>query len=219
MGRFEFAVAAIAALAAMGLAGVTLAESPDRDRGFRGPRGGPSHDRGPERFLEEHADELGLDAETRRAIEKVIEESRERAEAGREASKADHEKMRALLQQPMPDEKAVMELVESSNAGRLEQKKNRMEAMLEIRKLLTDEQRAQLVGIREARRGSHSRSGAMRACRRELPEVCPDSAPGRETLQCMSENWDELSEDCRGSFDGRGRRGFGRWPAEEAPEE
>ena len=218
MRRFEFAVAAITALATLGLAGVGLAEPPDREGGFRGHRGGP-HERGPERFLDEHADELGLDSETRAAIEKIIEDSRERADANREAGKADHEKMRSLLQEPMPDEKAVMELVESTNERRLEEKKNRMEAMLAIRKRLTDEQRDQLVGIREARRAGKSRSGAMRACRRELPELCPDAAPGRETLQCMSEKWEELSEECRGSFDGRGRWGFGRRPPEDVPEE
>jgi len=218
MRRFEFAVVGIIALGAMGLGGVGLAEPLHRDGGFRGHRGG-MHDRGPQRFLEEHADELGLDSETRAAIEKIIEDSRERAEANREAGKTDHEDMRSLLQESMPDEKAVMDLVESTSERRLEQRKNRMGAMLEIRKLLTDEQRSELVRLREARRAARGGFGPMRACRHELSEICPEAARGRETLQCMSEKWEELSEDCRESFDRRGRRGHGRRQSGEAQED
>jgi Spy/CpxP family protein refolding chaperone len=229
MYRFELAALAIvAASIALCPAGAGLAESPDADggverpwvsRGHRGPGEHGKRERGPERFLEQHADELGLSTETRAAIAEIIEASGERADALRDAGKEDRAKMRSLLQQPLPDAADVMKLVEASNAHKLERSKLRMQAMLDIRKLLTDAQRSQLVGIREARHTGRMRFGAMRGCHRELPEVCPDAEPGRETLACLSEKWDELSEACRGSFEARGRRGFGRRQGGETAED
>jgi Spy/CpxP family protein refolding chaperone len=54
----------------------------DRDH----PHGFGGRDHGPERFIEQHADELDLSPETRAAIENIATDSRARAEALRERS-------------------------------------------------------------------------------------------------------------------------------------
>lgn len=183
------------------LAGAALAEP----RGDRTRDWGKHRDRGPERFIEEHADELGLSPETRKAIEKIAADARTRGKTLREAASADREAMRELLQQPLPDEDEVMELTERLGASHLEAKQNRLSAMLAIRKLLTEEQRAKLVEIRESRALDRRSGGPLRSCREDVAQVCPEAEPGRSMLQCLSENWEQLSADCRASFERGGR--------------
>lgn len=206
MRRFDLAAIACVTLIAWALPGSAVAGPPDADgpprHGWGGHRGP-----GPESFLEEHGDELGLDAATRAAITKIVDESRARSEKLRAEARDNHQKMRALLQQPTPDEDAVMKLSESMNATDLALRQNRLRAILEIHGLLTEEQRAKLVAIREERR-SHGRPYGMRGCRDDVAKVCPDAEPGRAMLQCLSEKWDELSPACQDGLEGGGRRGF-----------
>jgi len=176
-----------------------------------GPGGPDEH--GPERFIERYADELGLAPETRAAIEKISEESRARSRELRRESAGDWEAFRALLEQPMPDPDEVIGRAEAMNDNRFAAKKNRLEAMLAIRALLTEEQRAKLVEIRKSDPRKHHGRGPFRACGADLDTVCTDTEPGRETLRCLADQWDELSEECRDSFERRAemRRERGRW--------
>jgi len=189
----------LAALFPMALAGAAFAERPEgRAGGF-----GMHRDRGPERFIEEHAEELGLSAETREAMEEIAADSRARSEELREASSADRDAMHALMKEPLPDEDAVMKLSDKMSANHREMKKSRLEAMLEIRKLLTEEQRAKLVEIRESK--PRGRGGPLGSCRQDIEDLCVEAEPGRATLQCIVERWDMLSDGCRSSFERTGR--------------
>jgi Spy/CpxP family protein refolding chaperone len=176
--------------------------------------GGPGGDRmhrrghGPERMIERYGDQLGLSSETRAAIQQVIDKSRDRGEAMREELRAEHEAMHDLLKQPLPDESAVMAQAEAISAMELSAKKNRLKAMIAIHGLLTPEQRDELVAIRaegEARR----KARPMSSCREDLANLCPEAEPGHAMLECLSGNWEGLSEDCQGSFERGPRSGFG----------
>jgi len=94
---------------------------------------------------------------------------------GREDAKlvAAHEQMHALLAADVPDEAAVMQQAERIGALETDERKTRLRGMLQIRALLTPEQRALLVEIHEARR---SRRGDDRGWRGG-PEDSPPETP------------------------------------------
>jgi Spy/CpxP family protein refolding chaperone len=177
---------------------------------FGGPRGDhlQRRDHGPERIIERYADQLGLSAETRTAIQQVIDESRARGEAIRENLRGEHEALHELLKQPLPDESAVMAQAEAISALELSAKKNRFRAMIAIHGLLTPEQRDELVAIREEAE-ARRKARPMRACREDLANLCPEAGPGRAMLECLSGSWDRLSEGCRSSFEEGPGSGFG----------
>jgi len=198
----------------------------------RGP-GGWNHreHRGsdPAHFLDRHGDELGLDSETREAIQAIVDDSRSQSETMRGEIRSEYEAMRALLSQSLPDEAAVMAQHERIDALKSRQRKHRLEAMLAIRKLLTPDQREQLVGMREERRREHAecracmggdgpgdcdgcrkgRWGALKGCRKDVASLCSQAEPGRARLRCLDAKWEELSDSCRAAFEERGRRGPG----------
>jgi len=184
------------------------------------PPGGHGHpdEEGPERFIERHADELELSPETREAIEKIAEESRARARKLHEESAGDWESFRALLQESLPDEDEVMKRADEMSANRLAARKNRLHAMLAIRELLTEEQRAKLVEIRESDPRRRRGRGHFHACGAEVAKVCSEAEPGQSMLRCLADHWDELSGETQQSFErgapmrgpreGRGGRRF-----------
>jgi Spy/CpxP family protein refolding chaperone len=177
---------------------------------------GPAHrwghrrDPGPDRSIEQHAKELGLSAEALEAIGKVVDESRARSEALHEELRGEYEALHGLLDQEMPDESAVMTKAEAINTLKLKAHKNRLEAMIAIRRQLTPEQRQELVGIREERMRLGKKHWPMGACRDDVAAFCPEAGPGHSALMCLSGNWDELSKECRAVFEGERRRGFDR---------
>jgi Spy/CpxP family protein refolding chaperone len=183
---------------------ISLAQPPGPPRGHGPPPGPP-----PERFIEEHAERLGLGDETLETIHEIVDESRERRKALRVELRDAHEKMRELLSQEEPDESAVMAQAEAVGELELEERKNRLRATLRIRALLTPEQRRELVQIRGEGRGRRM-SRRMGACRDDVSRICPDAQPGRASLQCLSEHWDELSKECQSAFEDKPRRGFRR---------
>jgi len=74
--------------------------------------------------------------------------------------------------------------------------KHRLRSMLQIRALLTPEQRAELESIREE--GPFRRFDAVReACAGEKEAECPADGQGPRRYFCMREHADELSEGCR----------------------
>jgi Spy/CpxP family protein refolding chaperone len=135
------------------------------------PGGWSPHRRSPAGFIGEHAERLGLDAETRAAIQEISRESRATEDELRERIHAAHEHMRELLDADAPDESAVMAQADVIGALELEAHKERLAAMLRIRERLTPEQRAELVRIREELGPPHWRRWKRRD-RRE-PEAPP----------------------------------------------
>lgn len=142
-------------LATSGFAVAAVAQEPGREPGDRPPgmrRHGP-HGRPPiDNLLERHADELGLDADLRTTIRAIAAESRKDEEPVAEQLRALHEEMRQLLDGESPKLDDVMEWADRIGAAETELKKRRLRTMLEIRALLTPEQRQKLVQIFEERR-------------------------------------------------------------------
>lgn len=165
------------------------------DEGPGPPGGAPPHPF----FLERHAERLGLDEQARFTIRRIVERVREAREERRPKIQAAYEHMHELLAADQPDDAAVMAQAEVISALELADHRERLMAMLAIRSVLTPEQRAELLRIREERPDS-GRRGPPSPCARDVDRLCPDVAPGRATLRCLDASWDELSPRCSGLF-------------------
>jgi Spy/CpxP family protein refolding chaperone len=182
------------------ISGTTFAQ-----RGF-GPPGGD--DRMGE-FLERNAEELGLDDETSEAIQQVLEEGRKRA---RGLDGALHEArlvMRDLLGRDVPDKATVMRQAEVIGELETERNKHRLSTLIEIRSLLTPEQRGLLMGRREERR-----EATFEACADDFEALCPGEEPGPGLFRCLRSQREDISDECRDALPGRkhGRHGSQRGP-------
>jgi Spy/CpxP family protein refolding chaperone len=129
---------------------------PDHGGGPPGHGGGPpDHGGGPPDpggFIERNAARLGLGPEEVAAIRAVVERSRARNETLLvEIDKAQDE-MRELLHGDDPNEDAVLGQADRIGALHTEESKNRLRAIIAIRKMLTAEQRRELDAIRREMR-------------------------------------------------------------------
>ena len=149
-------------------------------------------------FLERHAEELDLDEETTEAIQQVLEVGRERARGLDDALHEARLVMRDLLGQDVPDEATVMRQAEVIGELETERSKHRLSTLIEIRSLLTPEQRDMLVGRREERR-----EAMLDACAEDF-----------ELFRCLRSQRDDISDECRDAIPRRkhGRRGSHRGP-------
>jgi Spy/CpxP family protein refolding chaperone len=103
-------------------------------------------------ILERHAERLGLDADTLAQIRAVAEASRPEHERLADALHALRAELREQLSEDEPDRDAVMRLADRVGAAETALDKHRLATLLEIRALLTPEQRRELVRIFEERR-------------------------------------------------------------------
>ncbi|UCE85617.1 MAG: Spy/CpxP family protein refolding chaperone [Deltaproteobacteria bacterium] len=204
MDRFTRTGAALVLLVGLLAATVSAAQPPGGP-----PLGGPGKGGGPERFLDMHADELGLDEATREAIREIIDASRDDAEDLRADLHDLHQEMKDLLETDAPDEAAVMRQAEAIGALETEMHKHRLATLLAIRALLTPQQRETLMQIREERREERFQP-VFEACEADRKRLCPGADDRRSRRRCMREHRDELSEECRASLEGLPRRGPGR---------
>lgn len=156
---------------------------------------GPGHGPPVEWVIERMTSDLGLDAETTARLEALAEEGRAERERLRTALRQEHEAMRSLLEQPAPDEGAVMERAEAIGALETQARKARLRTLLAARAALTPEQRERWAGLREARRAAH-REQLTKACGGDLATLCPQADPGRETVRCLRMHRDDLSARC-----------------------
>lgn len=177
--------------------------------GRSGPGGPP-----PGRFIEKQAKRLGLDDKTRSSIRAIADTSHAKGKEIRKSLRQAHREMRNLLQQDAPNETNVLQQAEKIGMLQIEEQQNRLGAMLQIRALLTLEQRQEIIQLRKEDRPHRRKRGrrrgrpgqAFRACRENMTQLCPDAEPGRSSLQCLSDHWDALSEECHALFErGRGR--------------
>ncbi len=190
--RTPFAVAIAVLWAAVTSA--PLAEADPMRRGHHPPGG----------LVAKYAERLGLDPGARDAVHAIVQRSGERDEALREELEAAKLQMRALMKEShQPDAATVMSQAEAIGAVEIAIHKNRLGAILQIRALLTPEQRTELMRIRDEKhphgwkRGRHRRGG----CDPDLGEYCAEVEPGPDSLTCLLAHWDELSERCRDTFD------------------
>jgi Spy/CpxP family protein refolding chaperone len=114
---------------------------------------GRRHERPPlDALLERDAERLGLDAETLARIRASADASRPEHERRVDELHALRLEMRTLLGEDAPDRDAVMQLADRIGAAETALDKHRLATLLEIRALLTPEQRRELVRIHEERR-------------------------------------------------------------------
>jgi Spy/CpxP family protein refolding chaperone len=125
-----------------------------------------------ERILERHADRLGLDEKTRERIDAITTAAREEGRRIHDRLRESRQEMHRLLAADDPDESAVMRQAEKIGGLETEAQKHRLRTMLQVRALLTPEQRRTLVQIhaeRRARRGfgPPARAGSQSGAEKE----------------------------------------------------
>ena len=114
---------------------------------------------GIERLLERNAERLHLDDATREKIRALAEAGRERSAPLRQTLRQLREEMHALLTSDAPELDAVLAKAEQIGVAETALHKERLRTMLEIRALLTPEQRRELVRIHEEFRAEHPEWG------------------------------------------------------------
>jgi Spy/CpxP family protein refolding chaperone len=102
--------------------------------------------------LERHADELGLDADTLARIHAIAEKAREAEQPLAQQLHSLHDAMRTMLEADSPKVDDVMQQADRIGVLETELRKARLSTMLEIRALLTPEQRQKLVQLFEAKK-------------------------------------------------------------------
>jgi Spy/CpxP family protein refolding chaperone len=185
MHRFKLVGFFGALLAALTLSGVSFARFGSAE---------PHHD--PGAFIEENAEALNLDAETLSAIRSIVEASKSTGDQLHAELRELHEGMKALLSQDTPDESAVMKQIDSIGAAEVEMHKHRLGTMLEIRALLTPEQREEMTRLREDSRGRW-RHALLETCEADLEALCPDADDRWSRKQCLREQREKVSSACR----------------------
>ena len=192
---------------------------PDRPEHYRPPGQHGPGGRLSGRFIERQAERLGLDEKTRSSIRAIADTSHAKGKEIRKSLHQAHREMRELLQRDTPAEEAVLQQAEKIGTLEIEAQQNRLQAMLQIRALLTPEQRQEIIqlrkedhphGWRRGRRRGRRRGQAFRACQENAAQLCPDAAPGRSSIQCLNDNWDALSDECHAFFEREPERDFRR---------
>jgi Spy/CpxP family protein refolding chaperone len=136
-----------AALALPLVLGTVLASA-----GSAKPGHGPGH---PGRFLERKLDQLELAPETRAQVQSVLDAAKPAREASREQIHEAHRALRALLEQDPVDEAAVMAQADAVGALMTESRKQELRTMIQVRALLSPDDRAELEQLMRERRGRH----------------------------------------------------------------
>ena len=122
-----------------------------------GPGGPGKHRLGPPHIMfEKHAERLGLDAETLTQIRGISERAKEESSELHTKFREAKTTMRKLLSAEAPDKAAVMQQAEVMSEIMTSIRKIRLTALLDIRALLTPEQRQELIKIREERRSQRT---------------------------------------------------------------
>ena len=165
------------------------------------PERGP-HDDPPGHFIAEHAEELGLGEETRAEIRGIVGRSHEQSRELRRTHHQAAQVLHQLLELDEPDRSSVMNQADVVGQLESQRRKLRLGAMLDIRSLLTPEQRRQLVELRPSDRSDRGsdrrperfqRRHRMRSCRPDAERLCTDSDRPRDILQCLRKKREELA--------------------------
>jgi Spy/CpxP family protein refolding chaperone len=139
--------AVLALVASLALAGAAFAGGP------------PDETRPPGGLITRNAARLGLQGDALAAVQAVIDASGARHADLLAKLDTARDAMRELLSQPVPDSKAVMSQADAIGAVETELHKNRLQAIMEIRALLTPEQRQMLLTIRDEEHARREHEG------------------------------------------------------------
>lgn len=104
-------------------------------------------------FLERKLDSLGLAPETRAAVQKLLDDAKPSREASRQQVRQAHDAMRALLDAEPVDEAAVMAQADAIGALMTASRKQELRTLIQVRALLSPEERAKLEQMMTESRG------------------------------------------------------------------
>lgn len=109
--------------------------------------------------LEQLVKEIGLDETTQTEVSKILDAAKSQHKQLRQQLREARERMHALLEQAEPDEATVMAHADAVGALETEVRKQRLRTVLQVRALLTPEQRTKLRELLRSRRprGHHFR--------------------------------------------------------------
>lgn len=144
--RSRSARCALALVAALGIAASADARPPDEQRPPLG-------------LIQRNADRLGLKGDALAAVRAVVESSGKRHEELLKQLDAARNEMRALLSKPVPDSAAVMAQADAIGAIETALHKNRLQAIMQIREMLSPEQRTELLRLRDEERAKRAQEG------------------------------------------------------------
>jgi Spy/CpxP family protein refolding chaperone len=113
--------------------------------GAQTPRPGQ---RSPTTRLEQNLKRLDLTPEQRQKVQAILDASRKEREPLQTQIQETFKKLRGMLEQPLPDEAAVLQQAEKLGALQTQQRKLTLRTQLKVRSELTAEQRQQLVKMR-----------------------------------------------------------------------
>ena len=89
----------------------------------------------------------------------------------------------------------MMKQIETIGAVEIELHKHRLGTMLEIRALLTPEQREEMTRLREDSRGLW-RHALSDACELDLAALCPEADDRWSRKECLREHREEVTKEC-----------------------
>jgi Spy/CpxP family protein refolding chaperone len=144
-------------------------DSPARDMTRAQPRTAP---RTPplHRFLQRNAEELEIDEETLETIVAIAEDSREEISGLRQGLASAKEELETLLKEDEPNRRAVMAQVETLGMAEIAMRQAHLTTLMDIRALLTLEQREEIerrMTQRQLRQSARGRRGGERGERAE----------------------------------------------------
>ncbi len=143
--RFLMSVAATLALAAA----VVMA----------GPAAAWRHGPPPDGGLQRQLDKLNLDPTQREQVQAILDAAKPEREQVRTQLESARDQMHELMKQDPPDETKIMEQADSLGQLQTAAHKAMLHTMLQVRAVLTPEQRAQLEDLKPRRRGPWHRGG------------------------------------------------------------
>lgn len=145
----------LAIVCAFTLSTQAIAEPPGGP-GMRGPGHGPPP---PHEIIRRHADELGIDDQTVQDIVELAEQARSGMRTHHDTVREARETLHRLLQADAPNRQQVMKQVDVVASAEAAQRKHQLSTLIDIRALLTVEQRQRLHEFHEKQRAKHPRGG------------------------------------------------------------
>ncbi|RIL04589.1 MAG: hypothetical protein DCC71_13655, partial [Proteobacteria bacterium] len=123
-----------------------------------------------ERLLDRHASELELTDEQRDRVSAIAERARETEAPLRDGLRARRDELHALLRTDAPDTDAVLAQADRVGEAETALHKQRLRTLLEVRAILTPEQREKLTAIFERGRERLEERRAKRKRMDDTPE-------------------------------------------------
>lgn len=160
----QMGLGALAALLIVSLATVAMAQRPGSGSAKGGGFG--DGDFGPETGLERLAQRLDLSADQQTAIGEIQTRSRSEIQGLRKQMMKLRNEKRGELLKDDPEAKTVVDLTTRIGDLRTQVQANRVQARLEVRKVLTSEQRDKMLLLAGSRRHGHGPRGEGPRCGR-----------------------------------------------------